>query len=151
MSDKEFFRPDNMLSRVIDYVNALDNFKNSNNLKRVASHLSIIETVLKKLRHEYRNGNLTDDQIETLKNLSKNNIEPAKTLIRKEITERHDRLYRQHMNTPSPGVEFSNGSRKTVCFYCHAELEECFDLNCNACKWIVCWCGACGCIKQRLK
>ena len=148
MSDNDFDKPDKMLARVVDFAGKLESYKNNNNLQKVSSYISIIESVLQKLRGEYQGGNLSEEQIDTLKQLSKESIEPAKTLIRNEITKRHDALYKQYKKSPSPGVRFSNNRRVTVCFKCHAGLDSWFDLECNACGWIVCWCGACGCIKN---
>lgn len=35
--------------------------------------------------------------------------------------------------------------RTTHCYNCQSKLDNSIDLECNACKWIICNCGACGC------
>ena len=35
--------------------------------------------------------------------------------------------------------------RTTHCYNCHRKLDNSIDLECIACKWIICTCGACGC------
>lgn len=33
----------------------------------------------------------------------------------------------------------------THCYACKDELDSSIDLQCTACRWILCDCGACGC------
>lgn len=35
--------------------------------------------------------------------------------------------------------------RLTHCWHCHSKLDSTIDLECIACHWILCQCGACGC------
>jgi hypothetical protein len=35
--------------------------------------------------------------------------------------------------------------RVTHCYECHQELDNSVDVECVACNWILCECGACGC------
>lgn len=35
--------------------------------------------------------------------------------------------------------------RVTHCWSCKADLDNSIDLECTACNWIICSCGACGC------
>ena len=37
------------------------------------------------------------------------------------------------------------GHRKTHCYQCQKELDNAIDYECLNCKWMLCWCGACGC------
>ena len=35
--------------------------------------------------------------------------------------------------------------RVAHCYSCGSALDSATDIECVACGWIVCWCGACGC------
>jgi hypothetical protein len=43
---------------------------------------------------------------------------------------------------PSSATRFH---RVTHCYECHDELDSSVDVECVACNWILCGCGACGC------
>lgn len=46
-----------------------------------------------------------------------------------------------------PGVRTTTRRchRVTHCWACHHPLDNSIDAECNACGWIICRCGACGC------
>tara|TARA_R100000750_G_C2342985_1_gene94995 strand:+ start:17 stop:616 length:600 start_codon:yes stop_codon:yes gene_type:complete len=44
----------------------------------------------------------------------------------------------------SKSIQVKN-HRVTNCYSCQKKLDSSIDLECNACKWIICTCGACGC------
>ncbi len=41
--------------------------------------------------------------------------------------------------------------RITHCYNCMAGLDNAIDVECNACGWIICACGACGCLYDERK
>jgi hypothetical protein len=41
--------------------------------------------------------------------------------------------------------------RITHCWFCKKELDNAIDIECSACGWILCQCGACGCGFKKLK
>lgn len=67
--------------------------------------------------------------------------------LKKEIIiERH----KKHLSVrklPYQGIRESvkKGHRKTHCYLCKKKLDNLVDLECAACGWIICRCGACGC------
>jgi hypothetical protein len=42
--------------------------------------------------------------------------------------------------------EATNQTRVTHCWRCHSHLDNRVDVECAACGWILCPCGACGCV-----
>lgn len=39
----------------------------------------------------------------------------------------------------------TRGNRLTHCYSCKVPLDSSVDIECTACNWIICSCGACGC------
>ncbi len=63
------------------------------------------------------------------------------------------RIHRERI--VSSGLEYrgtseqSRQQRASVCFSCHASVDTRLDLQCLACRWIICSvCGACGCLRN---
>lgn len=52
------------------------------------------------------------------------------------------------LGQPNPGIRSTNSRqfrRTTNCYACKTQLDNSVDQECNECRWIVCYCGACGC------
>jgi hypothetical protein len=65
---------------------------------------------------------------------------------RAAIIEAHRRFLEQR-NLPTQQVRLPSGRnhRVTHCYACKHHLDNAVDVECAACGWIVCRCGACGC------
>lgn len=66
--------------------------------------------------------------------------------VRAEIEAHHSRRLFE-LDLPNHGVRSSQRRhpRFAKCHYCKCELDSTLDLECVACGWILCDCGACGC------
>lgn len=63
------------------------------------------------------------------------------------LEERHKRRL-EELGAPYRGVRKATRERPrriTHCYQCSTELDNAIDLECIACGWILCNCGACGC------
>jgi hypothetical protein len=47
--------------------------------------------------------------------------------------------------SPAAPESIRRTRRITKCWLCKGQLDSAVDLNCNACGWLLCHCGACGC------
>ena len=72
------------------------------------------------------------------------------------LEDRHDQLDRHARCLKSLGLPYmgagpstSWGNRWARCWACHHPLGSATDLECYACHWILCRCGACGCAYVR--
>lgn len=67
----------------------------------------------------------------------------SQTQLRKE---KH-KIFLNSCKSSYKGTQVSSKShhRITHCYNCKHELNNKFDLECVACRWIICNCGACGC------
>jgi hypothetical protein len=65
---------------------------------------------------------------------------------REAIIEAHRRFLEQR-SLPAQQVRLPSGRvrRVTHCYHCKHHLDSAVDVECAACGWIVCRCGACGC------
>jgi hypothetical protein len=65
---------------------------------------------------------------------------------RQAIIEAHRRFLEQR-SLPARQVRLPSGRvhRVTHCYNCKHHLDNAVELECAACGWIVCRCGACGC------
>lgn len=65
---------------------------------------------------------------------------------RQAIIESH-RRFLEHRNLSPQNVQLPSGRshRVTHCYNCKHHLDNAVDVECAACGWIVCRCGACGC------
>lgn len=65
-----------------------------------------------------------------------------------EIEERHRRrlkmLRYEYLGVRPSTIETAR-RRVTHCYNCHEPLDNSVDIECVACGWILCACGACGC------
>ena len=70
----------------------------------------------------------------------------AKELERQAIIESHRRFLKQR-NLPAQNVRSPSEKehRVTHCYECKHHLDNAVDVECAACGWIICRCGACGC------
>nr|CAP48735.1 putative integron gene cassette protein [uncultured bacterium]CAP48736.1 putative integron gene cassette protein [uncultured bacterium]CAP49141.1 putative integron gene cassette protein [uncultured bacterium] len=61
------------------------------------------------------------------------------------------RLANHRLFLSSAGIAYQGvrttlrGHRVTHCYKCRKGLDNSIDTECNACGWIICNCGACGC------
>lgn len=65
----------------------------------------------------------------------------------KELIERHYKFL-ETAGKPHAGIRKSNKQRPhriTNCWHCKGHLDNAIDYECDACSWILCKCGACGC------
>jgi hypothetical protein len=63
------------------------------------------------------------------------------------LEDRHKRFLRER-NMPDRGrrpAATQKRQRVTHCWSCTERLDTSIDVECAACRWIVCDCGACGC------
>lgn len=66
---------------------------------------------------------------------------------RLQVLLRHQQFV-EHRGFSYKGVSAINRGkmrRVTHCYICKEPLDNAFDVECQACSWIVCKCGACGC------
>jgi len=52
------------------------------------------------------------------------------------------------LGQPNPGIRPATARqfhRTTHCYACTSPLDNAVNQECNLCRWIVCYCGACGC------
>lgn len=70
----------------------------------------------------------------------------AQEAARQAIINRH-RGFFEARNLPVPSVRLLTGRRHRVthCYNCRSPLDSLVDVECSACEWIICRCGACGC------
>lgn len=72
-------------------------------------------------------------------------IDQIKLQYDAEIREAH-RHFVENLGIPYSGTSTSSRARRiTHCYSCKNNLDNAIDTECNACHWIVCSCGACGC------
>lgn len=65
---------------------------------------------------------------------------------RASIAKRHADFLKSRGQHPARLVDGSRiGHRTTHCYRCKSNLDNSINLECSACRWIVCYCGACGC------
>ena len=61
-------------------------------------------------------------------------------------TEEKHKINLAHFGKEWKGVRtISQQHRTTHCWFCKDSLDNTTDLECKACGWILCPCGACGC------
>ena len=71
------------------------------------------------------------------------------TARREETIERH-RLLMERNGYSYRGTRRSSRKARTArCWNCHVSLDNAVDVECGACGWILCNCGACGCGRER--
>lgn len=73
--------------------------------------------------------------------------QPEKERKKEFLIECH-RMFLEFLRIPYQGVVLtkSNSIRRiTHCYSCKQPLDNAIDIECNACHWILCICGACGC------
>jgi len=66
---------------------------------------------------------------------------------RSQLIEKHTKFLKS-IGKEYKGVKEHSQIRErriTYCWSCHGSLDNAIDLECNACGWILCRCGACGC------
>lgn len=63
-----------------------------------------------------------------------------------QIIERHKQYLVQH-GKRYLGITKSSAKkhRVTHCYSCKVRLDSSLHIECNACNWLICSCGACGC------
>jgi hypothetical protein len=114
-----------------------------------------VEAILEQLRELYRRDAspfneefLTDIRAATLSariitraDLDRDALERE----RRSIVTAHGAFLHSH-GLSNPGTRLGLGMRRiTHCYNCKHHLDNAVDVECAACGWIVCRCGACGC------
>jgi hypothetical protein len=73
--------------------------------------------------------------------------EQARALASVRAAERH-KLHLERLGKPYLGTRAAMCAplhRVTHCYACKGKLDNAIDVECVACGWILCSCGACGC------
>lgn len=69
---------------------------------------------------------------------------------REKVIERHKEYLLAHGKQYSGVTQGSvKTHRVTHCYSCKKKLDSSLHIECNACKWLICYCGACGCGYER--
>lgn len=70
---------------------------------------------------------------------------------RRRAAESSHRAAFRDVGQPYPGVrrDGAREQREAHCFRCKERLDSTIDSMCNACGWMLCLCGACGCSFMR--
>ena len=70
---------------------------------------------------------------------------PAEAIRKKTIARHRERM--EELGAPYLGVQTGKfrAYRSTHCYACKRGLSTGSDLECSACNWLLCTCGACGC------
>jgi hypothetical protein len=65
---------------------------------------------------------------------------------RQAIVKAHQRFLAGR-GLPEAGTRLPSGQmhREAHCYSCKSHLDNSVDVECEACRWIICCCGACGC------
>ena len=69
------------------------------------------------------------------------------SLIQKDLTTEKHKVFLSKTKMPYKGT-ISNSHKKhrvTHCYNCKNKLDNMINIECRACGWIICNCGACGC------
>lgn len=74
-------------------------------------------------------------------------VKPYSFVAVKKEAENEHRSKLEKLGLPFKGISFNSkkSHRATHCWDCKEALDSYIDLECNACGWILCKCGACGC------
>lgn len=85
-------------------------------------------------------------------------IAKIKTELEAEITETKNKIAQRHAKflldrglKAASVINSTRMHRETHCYSCKGDLDNAEDLECAACGWIICSCGACGCGYERFK
>ncbi len=80
-----------------------------------------------------------------LKNLVKE--KPFSYQEAKDNAEAEHRKKLEKLGLPYKGINVNStkSHRSTNCYDCKANIDNAINLECKACGWILCECGACGC------
>ncbi len=81
-------------------------------------------------------------------NLVKNRLIPKTEEERIKETEQLHKKLLNSLGIKYLGISYPHSKKKeraTHCDSCKKELNNIIDIECNACGWIICNCGACGC------
>jgi hypothetical protein len=70
---------------------------------------------------------------------------PAEALRKKTISRHRDRLEELGVSYKGVCTGQYRSYRSTHCYFCKTHLQTGSDLECAACNWLLCACGACGC------
>ncbi len=67
--------------------------------------------------------------------------------VKKDILIERHKYFLAKRKLPYKGINdsISRKHRVTHCYVCKEHLDNLVDLECSACGWIICTCGACGC------
>jgi hypothetical protein len=102
------------------------------------------------------NGQFVKDELarieaERLDELARIEAERLK-ILEQEFTRRQETIERHRTRVESSGRTYLGTVARTTptlrvahCWSCHAHLDNSVDVECAACHWILCRCGACGC------
>lgn len=91
---------------------------------------------------QYANWRQADGQ-----NYVQRELVQREQIARREIEEKH-KIFLKNRAKPFLGTRDRSNflpPRATHCWACHGSLDSTVNLECVACGWILCTCGACGC------
>lgn len=96
------------------------------------------------MRKFTRAGGVTSDE-------AKNALQAFHTLRDRELEEKNRRFLERRGKSFTGTRPRSSAlpSRATHCFACKDHLDSTINLECVACEWLLCQCGACGCAYDR--
>lgn len=125
------------------YVEALAAAAQRGDDERERGMRELIITVLRKLRAAYRRGECSKRVV--------SRIQADKATLSRLAASRHRAFLLQHSReyrgVSQPAA--ARRARRTSCWSCKERLDSSVDLQCNSCGWILCWCGACGCLREK--
>ncbi len=72
-------------------------------------------------------------------------VEEMIEAVRKEAMSNHARKFITRGLPPPQIIRSIKHHRTPNCYACHDHLDNRVNVECEACGWIICLCGACGC------
>jgi hypothetical protein len=146
---------DTLRSRLLEVAGVAREQHIDERMERYAASRAEVEAILEQLREHYtRDATPFDEEfladiraakicarIMTWADLDGEAIERE----RRSIIAAHEGFLRGR-GLPNRGTRLGLGHRRiTHCYNCKSHLDNAVDVECSACGWIVCHCGACGC------
>jgi hypothetical protein len=146
---------DALRNRMLDIAGVAREQHIDGQMEKYASARAEFKAILEQLRDLYKQNTSSFDErllsdIRTAKicarfitraDLDRKSVERERQSIRTA----HAEFLRTH-GLPNAGTRLGLGfHRVTHCYNCKNHLDNAVDIECSACRWIICQCGACGC------
>jgi hypothetical protein len=153
----EVFMPaiDKLRSRLLEVAGVAREQHIDKRMEQYAASRAEVEAILEQLREHYKRDATPFDEkflgdiraakicarIIARADLDQEAVERE----RRSIVTAHEAFLRGR-GLPNQGTRLGLGHRRvTHCYSCERRLDNAVDVECSACGWIVCHCGACGC------